>query len=977
MPTIIDCIREQIRINPNKSAIICENRQYTFTNIGHIATIISQQLSDKGIKKGDRVAVLASRSELGVLLAISIMNIGAIYIPLDERTPKNRLLDIFRSARIKILVGEKGLIKPILNSKLPFIAMFYSIYDLHDYTSADVSICLNKIDTYSKAVTIFTSGSTGRPKGITHSHQALYIYNKTALENSELHPDDKLIVAVNYCYTFSLEMFQALINGNTLYIATNKMLTDLSLFHFYINKQEITVALMPTQIGHLFITTGRKSHLRLLIIGGGILPQLTQFPKYQILSDYGCSEGLFIGSHKISPDTHNNILDKISKHLKYQIVDEFNHQVGIGKVGELWISGPTVVREYTDLPQLTNNKFVHQNGIQWYKTGDKFKILPNNTYQFAGRTDRMIKIGNQRIEPFEIELCISKISKITQSFVCLKQVNMRPYLCAYYISRNNKEVKGIRKKLSKYFPNYMIPAFFIKLRHFPTTSNGKIDPTQLPTSQLLRKERAFLPKEEEETLLNCITQVLSLKQKIGLDDNFTDIGGNSVDALYLISELRKHHIFITLKELLTAKKFRELILKKDKKHSTRTNNYGKLICRLPPLLNYLISHNSAESLNRFVIPEFFCCPPTTTLKHLEKVVRNLLKRHDMLRALLKEDGFHIQDEKASSLFCLKEKCLDGNSNENNNQLKLLIEELYKSIDVHNGPLFAVFLVRGKNSAYILTACSHLISDNFSKNILKQDFITIFYNLMADKSTLPLPKISTPYSYHAHTPSYLHLSKHKPSNVSLRKYDTLSSKLDNNDYHKVCLLLKNKDSDLVSCMLILLIKSWHEILGTQNFNFILFRHGRDLLKNSQNGHISFDHTVGFFPVCHKIQFSFAPEISLISNIRLIHNSIQEAKKKNEYFDFLQEDQTPLFGFNYLGETRDFIDYKNPFLSRPIDIPKGIYTPNNLDMGAPFMIFIHKISDKIILQIRYNKQMYRRSFITALFKRIKSNISDINH
>ncbi len=978
MPTIIDHIYKQIRINPKKIALICEDRKYTFADIGHIITFITKQLKEEGIRKGDRIAVLTSRSELTILLSLAIMNAEAIYIPLDAQSPKSRLLTICQNANIHTLMGEDKIIKPIVGAKKFFRTLYYSISDLNNLLLSAVDISFNKISPFSEAVAVFTSGSTGEPKGIIHSHHALYLYNTSTMEAAAIRKDDKIISAVNFCYTFSLEVFQPLIIGATLYIATSEIMLDLSLLNNYINEHAITIANMPAQMGYLFITTQKNTQLRLLIVAGGILPSLPQFPSYKILSDYGCSEGLSISAHIISPKGPNNILAQINKHVTLQIINNLGHIAQNEEEGELWISGPTVAKGYLNLPQLTNSKFIREKGKLWYRTGDKVKKLKDGNYQFAGRMDRMIKIGNQRIEPAEIEFWFSKIKQAIQVFVCLKEINNHKYLCAYYTSKNNKEIKGIRTNLSKYLPQYMIPSFFIKLQSFPLNSNGKIDSTLLPFPKELRKTYKTPANETEMALIDCVTRVLSLKQKIGLFDNFVNIGGNSVDGLYLISELRKCKIFISLQELLTAKTFRELALihKKNQSISLYTNTKNRSVCKISPLLNYLVSHNSRESINRFIIPEFFYCKERTTLSCLHQVIKNLLQKHTMLRAQLKNNQFYIRKMYDPSIFCLKEKYLNIQPDKNNPQVKQLVNELYANIDAYNGPLFATFLVHAKDTDYILTACSHLVSDNFSKNILKQDFVALFCNKTAGKSIMPLSVRTSPYSLYTNFFPLTYPNPNKQSAITHSHYETTSIRLDESFYYKIKPLLDNKKIDLASYVLILLMKSWYQILRTKQFVFILFQHGRNISATSQDQLISFDHTIGCFPTCYKINFSFNSIHSLISNATLLYNSIKEAKHQNKDFFIKRSKSTPVFGFNYLGEIRRFYDYQNAFLSPAKNISKGIYTPDDFDMGAPLIVFMHKIDNSIILQFRYNNQIYTTDFINNLFEHIKSNILTIN-
>ena len=983
MKTIIDKLYSQIRNNSEGIAISCEGRNYSYSEMGMILDKISSDLKNTKLSNARNIAILAKRSELNVLLSLAILNIGCTFIPLDENLPKERLILICKKANVRLIVGDTSTIQEKLQSAIhEFEVIYYSVEDLKtkNFSNSKISLDPNVIDVESPAVIVFTSGSTGEPKGVIHSHKCLYVCNSIDAQNHSLTKEDNILSVLNFCYAFSLQVYQPFMVGATLHIATDKIRKDLYLMNQYIVKNSISVATMPTQMGFIFCSTQTCSTLRLLIVGGGVFPQLQKYPDYQVKSNYGCTECIFAAYQEISHNSDHSNLGKPSKYLTFKVIDKNGNETKENEAGELWIAGPTVAIEYLDLPEQNKQKFVTVNGIKWCRTGDEVVQTSTGDYKYLGRLDGMIKLRNQRIETTEIEYWISGISGVKQVCVCVKEIANTSHLCAYYVSNNGASI-SMEESLKKHLPDYMVPSFFILVNSLPTNSNGKIDKNALPAPSINTNGSISPRTKNEKLLVHCISSVLSMKEEIYLDDNFKNLGGDSLDALRLSAMLRDKGMIISMKDILVSTDLVTLLSKVETLQEVEDNSNQQISeghCSCPAVIGHMIEHNTKKAINGFVIPEFFRCKTRTTGAVVKKTISKLLEHHPILRANIVDGKYYINATSNTNNYYFEERNIDIIPEKKDNNINQIVVYLYSCIDVFSGPSLAVILLHCPDTDYILTACSHLVSDNFSKEIFKRDFITVFSQITEHKK-IQLPIKTNSYLQYSNIVNVCIPNKYNGLKTDYCKeqyrFEHMSVLIDENCVTNYSQSVWGKSGKginiyIISCIIYVLKKT----LCIETHNFLVYRHGRDLTNEFSNS-FSFDQTIGFFSMCYCVN------INVQNRIEDIFNQIDLSLAKNKKIDYYSQHDVhknkPIFGFDYLGEIREYKDFSNRYLESAGNISKGHYTPVELSMGVPITAFMMKKNGSLIIQFRYNSNNFKledfESFVFEFSKVVKECVA----
>ena len=283
--------------------------------------------------------------------------------------------------------------------------------------------------------------------------------------------------------------------------------------------------------------------LRKLLTGGD---KLNQFFKrnYELINNYGPTENTVVTTSFAVDKGYSNIpIGKPLDNVKIYILDKNKKLQPIGVYGELCISGSSLARGYLNNPELTNEKFVPNPfipGERMYCTGDLAKWLPGGNIEFGGRIDHQVKIRGNRVEIGEVEEQLSKYEGIKETVVMAREDRgENKYLCAYLVSDNEIKVAEIKEHLSKKLPDYMIPSYFIQIDKLPLTPNGKIDAKALPQPDgniNTGVEYTAPDSETEEKLVKIWQEILEINQ-IGTNDNFFDIGGNSLLIMKVISKI--------------------------------------------------------------------------------------------------------------------------------------------------------------------------------------------------------------------------------------------------------------------------------------------------------------------------------------------------------------------------------------------------------------------------------------------------------
>ncbi|MCB2354686.1 non-ribosomal peptide synthetase [Clostridium estertheticum] len=421
------------------------------------------------------------------------------------------------------------------------------------------------------AYIIFTSGSTGKPKGVMIEHKGMANLKAHYEKFLGIKSSDRVLQFASCSFDASVsEIFMALMLGAALYIVPKEVMGSYTMFEDFINKNAITMAtLPPTYLRNL--NPKNIKTLNKLIVAGSI----TSFDllnswknKLRYINAYGPTETTVCATDwqcTGDVDYSSVPIGAPISNMKVYILDKNKKLVPIGVPGQLVVSGVGLARGYLNNSTLTEEKFIANpfvTGERMYCTGDLVRWFPDGNIEFLGRIDQQVKIRGYRIEIGEIEYQILKHHSIKEVIViAIEDDEIERYLCAYFVSDTDLKVKELREYLKDKLPNYMLPSYFIRLDKMPLSTSGKIDRKALPKSR--QDENSGVKYEEprnetEKKLVEIWQQVLGT-QKVGIQDNFFDLGGDSLKAINILSNIYKEfNINLPLNIIYEAQTIKQL-----------------------------------------------------------------------------------------------------------------------------------------------------------------------------------------------------------------------------------------------------------------------------------------------------------------------------------------------------------------------------------------------------------------------------------
>lgn len=543
--SIIELFEKQVAKTPESIALIYDKDKLTYRELKNKVDIFSSYLYNKGIKKGDFVGTLLDRSSSLIISMLAIMKCGAIYLPISKKFPEERIRYIIQNSKLKTLIVDNS---------------------YHSFNYAQNIINIDKINMHGKKIkfnvkyspddviyTIYTSGSTGNPKGVLVKNENLnnFIASFNKLFDYSVNNNDICLATTSISFDVSIwEFFFTLLNGATLYLYKNDTIEDIFDFCKTLHDEKITMAYLPPNIlNEVYQLLSKYENVDLQKILVGVEPiKISTISKYyslnpnmKIVNGYGPTETTicstaFVVNNIDYPNYHILPIGKPLYNLNAYVLDKDLNPVPLDVSGELYISGPNVTKGYLNNEDLTNEKYIKcpfNTSERMYSTGDVVKIMPDKNILFIGRNDNQIKINGHRIELNEIASTISTYPSITKSFVIVKTIGANKSLVAYFTADKKVILNDLRSFLSLKLPFFSIPNLLVQLDKFVLTPNGKVDKKYLESLEVQEFNNYEAPRNEFEEKLASLWQKYLNVKKVGINDNFFDLGGDSLIAIRL------------------------------------------------------------------------------------------------------------------------------------------------------------------------------------------------------------------------------------------------------------------------------------------------------------------------------------------------------------------------------------------------------------------------------------------------------------
>jgi len=580
--TLVVAFETTAKTYPDNPAVKFNKNTLTYAELNSKANQLANYLISQGVQPGTRVGICLERSENIVIAILAILKTGAAYVPIDPNSPANRLQLILQDSGISALIAEAAILSELTNKEIVAFTLPSLETELSNQPDTSPEIVIKP---EFPAYIIYTSGSTGTPKGCVVTHGNAIRLMRSTEPWFGFNDKDIWTLFHSFAFDFSVwELWGALLYGGKVIIVPFWLSRSPESFREFLTTERITVLNQTPSAFYQLIRADEASvgklALRYVIFGGEALDFLTLRPwleKYgdknpRLINMYGITETTVHVTYRpiyLSDLTGNaSVIGTAIPDMGIYLLDEKLLPVADGLPGEIYVAGAGVTGGYLNRPTLTAERFLPNpfGTGRIYRSGDLGRRLPNGNLEYLGRIDQQVKIRGFRIELGEIQAALTSHCQVREAVVVTDEWEAENRLVAYYVpGETNPTANELRQHLKTKLPDYMVPAAYVSLDAFPLNVNGKIDTKALsaPDWNLLRVEENYIAARntDEETLCAIVAATLGI-EKVGIDDNFFDIGGDSILALQVIAKAKKSGFAISARELYESATVRQLATKK-------------------------------------------------------------------------------------------------------------------------------------------------------------------------------------------------------------------------------------------------------------------------------------------------------------------------------------------------------------------------------------------------------------------------------
>ncbi|MFJ7056385.1 amino acid adenylation domain-containing protein [Streptomyces griseobrunneus] len=789
--TLPGLFEAQVRATPDAVAVADGTTSLTFSLLNADANRLARLLAARGVGPGDLVGVAVPRSADAVVAILAVLKSGAAYLPIDVDHPAERIAAICAEARPALVLASVATVGDVPES-VPALLLDETIPPA-DGTDLDDDDRTGALLPAHLAYVIYTSGSTGRPKGVAvehrnlanmfHSHRANFFEPERARAGGR-----PLRAALTNSLGFDASWSQLLwmVAGHELHIVGDTVRKDSLALVRHAAEARIDVVDTTPSVARqmldagMFEAAGERHRVRVLALGGeevgdDLWAELHGVPGLSVYNLYGpaeCTVDAMFWHPGGSPGAAADppAIGVPADNTRVYLLDAFLRPVPAGVVGELYIAGDGVARGYLGRPGLSAERFVADvfgpAGARMYRTGDLGRRRPDGVVEYRGRSDFQVKVRGHRIELGEIQAVLADHPSVGQAVAAVSADAEGVRRIVGYVraaSGERPDVVALREFVAGRLPEYMVPAVVMVVESFALTPNGKVDRGALPVPEFRAAEVYRAPVTERELVLHEVFAEVLGQPRIGVDDSFFDLGGDSIISMQLAARAHRAGLAVTVRDVFvhrTIARLAEAAEDIEEKAPTAADSSGtgpllslndaelaeitadghELTDVLPltPLQQGMHFHAllAADGIDVYTAQAPARLEGPLTPAVLRKAFDAALARHTALRVSFRllASGRSVQVVHGGLRVPWREIDLSGHGQDERRRrlAELVDEDRVTRFDLTAPPLMRVTLVRlGTDDHALLTTYHHALLDGWSLPLFFRDVFSLYARGGAD------------------------------------------------------------------------------------------------------------------------------------------------------------------------------------------------------------------------------------------------------
>ncbi|WP_337662056.1 amino acid adenylation domain-containing protein [Actinoalloteichus sp. AHMU CJ021] len=550
--TVPEVVREWARSDPERVAVVCGERVVTYAGLEAWSERVAWRLRGLGVGPESRVGVVMGRSERVIVAMLGVLKAGGVYVPVQGSTPRERVRGLWSVTGVSVVITDGGY-REVVDGLTPHTI---TLDDEEPVESAFVSTTppLAPVLPTNLAHVMFTSGSTGQPKGVAITHENVVTFAADRRLSAGGH--ERVIFHASQAFDAStFQIWLPLLNGGQVVVVPGELTA--TEVRNAVEEHGATGMGITTGLFHLLAEEdpGCFTGLREVLVGGEALSPAAvervakHAPDLTIVNGYGPTEATVLS---VCHDATASLAGQgmpigvPTDGTRVYVLDEGLALTPPGTQGELYLAGEGLARGYLNRPGLTAERFVADpfgTGTRLYRTGDIVRWNRRGELEFVGRADDQVKIRGFRIELGEVEAALLAAPDVIDAVVLARGDDGRKHLAAYVVPEEGRTVdtSALVAHLAAELPEYMLPSTTTTMRRLPLTTNGKVDRNALPDASPVRTDDGrfvALRNPTEKAVASLFEEVLGV-DRVGAEDSFFTLGGDSITGLRLMSRLRR------------------------------------------------------------------------------------------------------------------------------------------------------------------------------------------------------------------------------------------------------------------------------------------------------------------------------------------------------------------------------------------------------------------------------------------------------